>query len=89
MPKERARDPDQWPVGILDFTLFNDLERRRVDDDLMQTGFDQPACEVLDLLARLNEEVPSRGHLDGDAFAGVACPDVQAWVARAAVDRPE
>ena len=54
----------------------------------MQTGFDQPAGNVLELLARLDEEVPAWGYLDCDAFARVACPDVQAWIARAAVDRP-
>jgi len=89
VPKEGARDPDQRPVRILDFALLDGLERGRVDGDLMQTGFDQPAGEVLELLARLNEEVPPGGYLDGDAFARVARPDVQARVARAAVDRPK
>jgi len=89
MPEERARDPDEWPVGILDFALLDDLERGRVDHDLVQTGHDQPAGEVLDLLARLDEEVPAWRHLDCDALARVACPDVQARVARAAMDRPE
>lgn len=89
MPEERARDPDEWPVGILDFALLDDLERGRVDDDLVQTGFDQPVGEVLDLFSRLNEEVPAGGYLDCDALARVACPDMQTWVARAAVDRPE
>ena len=89
MPKERARDPDQRPVGILDSALLDDVERRRVDSDLVQTGFDEPTGEVLDLLACLDEEVPAGRDLDGDAFARVAGPDVQAWVARAAVDRPE
>ena len=89
VPEERARDPDEWPVGILDFALLDDVERGRVDNDLVQTGLDQPAGEVLDLLARLDEEIPAGGHLDRNALARVACPDVQTWVARAAVDRAE
>jgi len=74
---------------VLDSALLDDIERRRVDDDLVQTGFDEPTGEVLDLLACLDEEVPAGRDLDGDAFARVAGPDVQARVARAAVDRPE
>ena len=89
VPEERARNPDEWPVGILDFALLDDLERGRVDNDLVQTGLDQSAGEVLDLLARLDKEVPARGYLDRDALARVACPNVQTWVARAAVDRPD
>jgi len=89
MPKERARDPDQWPVGILHSALLDDVERRRVDNDLVQTSFDEPTGEVLDLLACLDEEVPAGRDLDRDALARVAGPDVQAWVARAAVNRQE
>jgi len=81
MPKECARDPDQWPIGIIDLALLNDFERGRVDDNLVQTGFDQPTREMLDLLARLDEEVPAWRYLDGDAFACVTCPDMQTWVA--------
>ena len=89
MPKECARDPDQRPVGILDSAFLDDVERRRVDDDLVQTGFDEPTSEVLDLLACLDEEVPAGRDLNGDAFTRVAGPDVEPRVARTAVDRPE
>ena len=89
VPEERARDPDEWPVGILNFALLDDLERGQIDNDLMQTGLNQAAGEVLDLLARLDKEVPPGRYLNRDALARVPCPDVQAWVARAAVDRPE
>ena len=89
VPKERARDPDEWPVGILDFALLDDLECGRVDNDLVQTGLNQPAGEVLDLLSRLDKEVPPGRYLNRDALARVPCPDVQPWVARATVDRPE
>lgn len=89
MPEEGARDPDEWSVGILDFAFLDDFERGAVDNDLVKTGLDQPAGEVLDLFSRLDEEVPAGGYLNRDALTRVACPDMQAWVARAAVDCPE
>lgn len=55
----------------------------------MVSGLDEPAGDVLDLLAGLDEEVVALGDLDGDTGAGIACPDVEAGVARAAVDGEE
>lgn len=76
MPEEGARDPDEWSVGILDFAFLDDLERGGVDNDLVKTGLDQPAGEVLDLFSRLDEEVPAGGYLNRDALTRVACPDM-------------
>lgn len=89
MPKQRARDPHQWPIGELDFALLNGLDRALVDDNLVVSRLDEPAGDVLDLLAGLDEEVVALGDLDGDTGAGIACPDVEAGVARAAVDGEE
>jgi hypothetical protein len=53
------------------------------------SGLDQTARRVLELLARLDEEVVPLRDLDGDAVPRVAGPDVQTRVARAAVDGQE
>lgn len=52
----------------------------------METRLDETASDVFELLARLYEEVVSGRDFHGDAAARVARPDVQAGVARAAVD---
>jgi hypothetical protein len=52
-------------------------------------GLDEPARHVLELLAGLHQQVVALRDLDGDALARVARPDVQARVARAAVDGEE
>ena len=53
----------------------------------MKTSLDQTASEVLQLLARLDQEVTSGlRKFDKDAFASVARPDVQAGIARAPMD---
>lgn len=89
MPKQGTRDTNQRSVRVLDLALLNDLYRLLIHDDLVEPGFDEAAGEMLDLLSGLNQEIVARWDLDGDAIAGVACPDVQAWVARAAVDGEE
>jgi hypothetical protein len=53
------------------------------------SSLDQPTRGVLELLARLHEEVVPGRNLDGNAVARVAGPDVEAGVARAAVDGEE
>lgn len=50
---------------------------------------DETPREVLELLPRLDEEVIPGGDLDRNAGARVAGPDVETWVARAAVDGEE
>lgn len=89
MPEEGARDADEGPVGELGLALLDDLEGALVDDDLVVAGLDEAAGDVLDLLAGLDEEVVAGRDLDGDAGARVAGPDVEAGVARAAVDGEE
>ena len=89
MPKEGARDAHQWPLRDFLLPLGNHLKGLLVDDYLVEAGLDEAAGEMLELLSRLHEEMVTRGDLDRDAVAGVAGPDVQAGVARAAVDGEE
>lgn len=90
MPKESRRDTHQGPLGEAGATVLDDAHGAVVDDDLVVAGLDEAACGVLELLARLHEQVVAAGgDLDGDALARVARPDVQARVARPAVDGQE
>lgn len=89
MPKQGARDSDQRPVGELGLASLNRLDGLVVDHDFVVSGLDEPAGRVLELLARLDEQVVSLGDLDGQSVAGVAGPDVEAGVAGAAVDGEE
>ena len=53
----------------------------------MESSFYKAAAEVLELFARLHEQITAcGGKPDGDALATIACPDVESRVARAAVD---
>ena len=52
----------------------------------METRHDQPARDVLQLLAGLHEQIVAGWDLDWHALARVSRPDVQPWVARATVD---
>lgn len=89
MPKQRARDPHQRPLGELDLAPLNGLNSALVDDDLVVSRLDEPAGDVLNLLAGLDEEVVALGDLDGDAGSRVASPDVEAGIARTAVNGEE
>lgn len=89
MPKQRARDSHQRPIGELHLALLNSLNGALVDDDLVISGLDEPTGDVLDLLAGLDKEVVALGDLDGDAGSRVASPDVEARVTRTAVDGEE
>lgn len=89
MPEEGAADADEGPVGELLFPALDDGAGLFVDDDLVVPGLDEAAGQVLDLLARLDEQVVALGDLDGDLLARVARPDVQARVPRPAVDGEE
>jgi len=89
MPEEGRRDAHQRPVREPRPPPLDDREGLLVDDDLVVARLDQAAGDVLELLARLDQEVVAGGDLDGDALAGVARPDVQARVARPAVDGEE
>lgn len=89
VPEEGARDADQRPAGELARAAGDGVEGALVDDDLVVAGLDEAACRVLELLARLDEEVVPGGDGDGQPVARVAGPDVEAWVARAPVDGEE
>lgn len=89
VPEQGAGDADEGPVGEAGLAGGDGLEGAVVDDDLVVAGLDEAAGDVLDLLAGLDEEVVAGRDLDGDAGARVAGPDVEARVARAAVDGEE
>lgn len=89
VPEEGAGDSNQRSVRNLGLAALHRLHRLLVDDDLVVSGLDQTARRVLELLARLDEEVVPLRDLDGDAVPRVAGPDVQTRVARAAVDGQE
>lgn len=59
------------------------------DHDLVEASLDQSAGDVLQLLAGLDKQIAAPGDLDGNAPAGVACPDMQARVARTPMDGQE
>lgn len=55
----------------------------------MIPGLDHAACDVLELLASLHEQVVAGRDLNGYALPGIGCPDIETWVPRAAVNREE
>ena len=87
MPKQGTRNADERPIFPL--TLFHHLDSHFVDHDFVVAGFDEAAGAVFELFAGLDEEIVTRGDLDGDAVTSVAGPDVEARVAGAAVDGQE
>lgn len=90
VPEHGARDSDQRAVGPFGAAPVNGAAGCGIDDDLVVARPDEPAGDVLNLLAGLYEEVAATGrYCHGDAVAGVACPDVEARVARASVDGEE
>jgi hypothetical protein len=67
-----------------------DLDSVFIHDDLVEPSLDKPSAQMFQLLTSLHQEITtSRGELDGNAFAGVASPDVQTRIARPAVDGEE
>ena len=89
MPKEGRRDAHKRPLGDLLLAGRDHVDRLLVHHDLVESGLDQAARDVLELLAGLDEQVVALGDLDGDALPCVAGPDVQPGVAGAAVDGEE
>ena len=55
----------------------------------MVSSLYKTASYMLKLLSRLNEQIIARRHPHWDAFARVACPDIQARIARPSVDGQE
>jgi hypothetical protein len=89
VPEHGAGDADEGAVGQVAATALDGGNGLIVDDDLVEAGLDEAAGQVLELLAGLDKQVVAGGDLDGEAGAGVACPDVEAGVAGAAVDGEE
>lgn len=57
-----------------------------INDHFMKTCLDEATGEMFKLLSSLYEQVVSFWNLDWNAFAGVASPDVQPWIAGSSVD---
>jgi hypothetical protein len=90
MPKHGRGNSNQRTMGKLGLSFLDGLERRVVYHNLVEAGLDQAACEMLQLFSRLYQQVVSTGrHAHGDALSRVSGPDVQARVARAAMDGQE
>jgi len=89
MPEEGRRYADQRPVGELGLARLDDFYRLFVDYYFVETSLDETPSDVLQLLSSLYEEVVALGDLDSNALAGVASPDVEAGVARAAMNGQE
>ena len=86
VPEEGRRDSDHRPVGRLRRPPLHGIQSLLVDDNLMVAGLDEAPGDMLQLLSRLHEEVVSLGDLDGNPLACITCPDMEAWIPRAAVD---
>ncbi|KAK5632838.1 hypothetical protein RRF57_008551 [Xylaria bambusicola] len=89
MVKKGTANPDQRPFRKLFLPLLNCRERSVVHDDLVETGLYQTPRDVLELFARLHEEVVPRGDLHRDPSPRVARPDVQTGIPATAVDGEE
>ena len=87
--KKGTTNPHQWPLRILHPPLLHRRQSSVVDDDFVESGFYESPCHMLELLSGLHEEIVPRGDFHGDTMPGVARPDVQAWIPRAAVDGEE
>lgn len=89
VPEQSAGDANLWSVGEFLGSALHGLNGLLVDSDFVEARLDEATGDVLDLLARLDEEVVTWGHAYGNATARVAGPDVEAGVARTAVDGEE
>lgn len=74
---------------MLHLSFLDCLNGLLIDDNFVETRLDKPSSDMLNLFSCLNEEIVSRWNLNGNPIAGVSCPNVQSWVAGAAVDGQE
>lgn len=88
-PEEGAADAHGRAVGELGAAAREGRQRRVADHDLVEAGLHEAAGQVLELLARLHEQVVPGGDGDGDPPPRVPRPHVQPRVPAAAVDREE
>lgn len=86
VPEQRTRDSDERPIRELCLAPLDGLDRLFIDSHLVVPGLDKPAGNVFDLLASLDEKIVALGHLDRNAVAGIASPNVQTRVAGTPVD---
>lgn len=89
MPKQGTRDSHQRPIRALSSPLRHRAESLLIHNHLVVARCDETPREVLELLSRLNEEVIPGGNLDRNAGTRVAGPNVEAWIARTAVNGEE
>lgn len=64
-------------------------KRLLVDDDFMESGFDQTTTKMFKLLACLDKKVVPFWHFHGDTLPGISCPDMKTWISGATVDGEE
>jgi len=89
MPEECRRDTNQWTIWKLNFPAFDNGKCLLVYNDLVEASLDQTTCDMLKLLASLDEEVVPLRDLDRDALPSIARPDMETGIARAPVDCKE
>jgi hypothetical protein len=89
MPEEGRRYPNQRAVGKLNLSKLNYINCLLVHHDFMIPGLYKTAGNVLQLFASFDKKVVALRNLDRDTLSGVAGPDVQARISRAAVNGKE
>ena len=89
MPEEGRRYSNQRAVGKLNFSKLNHINCLLVHYNFMIPGLYQTASNVFQLFASLDKKVVALRDLDRDTLSGIAGPDVQARIPRAAVNGEE
>lgn len=73
----------------MNLSTLNHINCLLVDDDFMIPSFYKTAGNMLQLFASLDKKVVALRDFDRDTLSGVAGPDVQARIPRAAVNGKE
>ncbi len=89
MPEESRRYPNQRAVWILNLSMLNHIDCLLVYHDFVIPSLDKTTSYVLQLFASLNKKIITLRDLDRDTLSGIAGPDVQARISRAAVNGKE
>jgi hypothetical protein len=86
MPEEGRRYPNQRAVRKLNLSTLNHINSLLVYYNFMIPGFYQAAGNIFQLFTGLDKKVVALRDLDRDTLSGVAGPDVQTRIPRAAVN---
>lgn len=69
---------------------MTNLNCRVIDYNFVVPSFDQTAAEVLELFARLDQQVAAcRRESYGNTFSRIACPNIQPWIPGTAMNGEE